>query len=121
MAKEIWTVYVTSLQRLELDVCVEAGENACHEALKIGRATDGGEFDMVFEGDWVFEETKRDDFKTWKLELSEQLLKDWDIACDDAGLDDEQLRNWFRGEESVIELSAWFGKKYDLTPMEKIS
>jgi hypothetical protein len=56
-------------------------------------------------------------FRSWVHDVDRMMRKKFAIDTTDAGLDDNQLRDYWSWEQSPEKFVDWFGEKYDLTTM----
>lgn len=56
-------------------------------------------------------------FQSWKRDVDNAMLQEFAINTVDAGLSDEELSNYWQQEPSATAFVAWYGEKYDLTPV----
>lgn len=51
---------------------------------------------------------------SWIAAVDQIMRRDWCIDTRDAGLDDDELKRYWRNGDEPAEFVAWFAEKYDL-------
>lgn len=57
------------------------------------------------------------DFETWKCEVDKAMVQKFAIGTVDAGLSNDELLKHWQQEPTAAAFVAWYGEKYDLTPL----
>ena len=56
-------------------------------------------------------------FERWKHQIDEIMVRKFAINTTDAGLDENELQDYWKAQLSADAFVTWFGEKYDLTPV----
>jgi hypothetical protein len=62
-------------------------------------------------GNWIAE---------WRRAVDRRLKEVYAITIEDAGVDDDFLRQHWEDKEPPFEFVLWYGNKYDLDPIEAV-
>ncbi len=85
------------------------GAGACEDILYIGFWTKDGEY--------VASELTPDE-SDWKEKAEAELRTRYAIGLEDAGLSDDDVRRYFKGEPDPAAWAEWYGIKYDLDQLD---
>lgn len=56
-------------------------------------------------------------FEMWKREIDNVMVRKFSINTTDAGLDENELQDYWKEQLSPDAFVTWFGEKYDLIPV----